>query len=93
MIPKNKNLIHDRETPTIFKFSAKNFNTDFNQWSTELTAPLPQHTHCPSPPTHTQPPPPPHTHRHTQPTLPNIVKPLSAISTTYENHTQAKEWR
>ena len=79
MIPKNKNLIHDREIPTIFKFSAKNFNTDFNQWSTELTALLPQHTHNP-PPTHTHTH--THTHRHTQPTLPNIVKPLSAISTT-----------
>ena len=27
---KDKNLIHDRETPAIFKFSAKNFDTDFN---------------------------------------------------------------
>ena len=27
---KDKNLIHDRETPAIFKFSAKNFDTYFN---------------------------------------------------------------
>ena len=27
--PKDKNLIHDSETPTILKFSAKNFDTDF----------------------------------------------------------------
>ena len=27
---KDKNLIHDGETPMIFKFGAKNFDTDFN---------------------------------------------------------------